>query len=107
MPQQQRKENPKTLRDQTKELEETRAALLNMLEDTEEAKREVEVSKKRTELIIKNLSDGLLVFDAQGTLELMNPYAEHIFKTEQEAVLQKVLGELATLPLFKELADLL
>jgi len=107
MSQQQRKENPKILRDQTKELEETRAALLNMLEDTEEAKREAEEGKKRTELIIKNLSDGLLVFDAKGTLELMNPYAEHIFKTEQAAVLQKPLRELATFPVFKELAELL
>ena len=107
MLEQQRKEPPKVLKDQTKELEETRAALLNMLEDTEEARREAEEGKKRTELIIKNLSDGLLVFDAEGTLELMNPYAEHIFKTEQAEVLQKALQELMALPAFKELAVLL
>ncbi|MCH7828790.1 PAS domain-containing protein [Patescibacteria group bacterium] len=107
MVQQQEKENPKTLKDQTKELEETRAALLNMLEDTEEARREAEEGKKRTELIIKNLSDGLLVFDAKGTLEIMNPYAEHLFKTEQAAVLQKSVQDLKTFPAFKELAELL
>lgn len=107
MPQQQKPENPKALEDQARALQETRAALLNMLEDTEEARREAEEGKKRTELIIKNLSDGLLVFSADLTLQVMNPYAEHLFATEQEELLQKSLQELKRVPVFKQLAELL
>ncbi|MDP4007125.1 MAG: ATP-binding protein [bacterium] len=107
MPQQQKTENPKTLEDQTRALGETRAALLNMLEDTEEARREAEEGKKRTELIIRNLSDGLLVFGADLTLQAINPYAEHMFNIEQEAVLQKSLKELKRIPTLKELVGLL
>lgn len=91
----------------TKELEDTRAALLNMLEDTEEARRAAEDDRLRTELIIKNLSDGLLVFGPGLTLELLNPYAEHIFQAQQSELLSKPLEDLRALPNFTEFIALL
>src|SRR4030042_1213554 len=51
------------IRIRTKDIEDSRLALLNMLEDTEEARARVEEEKVKTETIFTNLIDGLLVFN--------------------------------------------
>ncbi len=73
----------------TKELEESRKALLNILEDTEEARRRAEEERKKTEAIIKNFVDGILVFNKTKKLILINPKAEEFLKTKAEEVLGK------------------
>ena len=50
------------------QLEDTRRALLNILEDTEQARRQAEEDRKKIQLIIADLIDGLLVFGAEGRL---------------------------------------
>lgn len=89
------------------QLEDTRRALLNMLEDTEQAKRQAEEDRKKTQLIITDLVDGLLVFNAQGRIELMNPQAEYILGVESTKILGKSLGELASHSAFGELLRML
>ena len=64
----------------TQRLEEMRAALLNMLEDTEGARRDAEAERNKIQTIIANFSDGLLVFDARGYLDVINPHAERLIK---------------------------
>jgi len=60
----------------TKDIEESRAALLNMLEDTEEARARAEEAMVKTETIFSNFLDGLIVFNPNGQLELINARAE-------------------------------
>jgi PAS domain S-box-containing protein len=72
---------------QTKELSESRLALLNILEDTEEARRLAEEERSKTAAIIRHLSDGLLFFDKNHNLALINPLAEEMFQVKAEDVL--------------------
>lgn len=87
--------------------EDTRRALLNILEDTEQARLQAEEDRKKTQLIITDLIDGLLIFDAQGHLELINPQAEHIFQVESAQVLGKSFTDLASIHAFGELLTIL
>src|SRR3989344_363942 len=89
------------------QLEDTRRALLNILEDTEQARRQAEEDRKKIQLIIADLVDGLLVFGAEGRLELVNPQAEHIFGVEAAKILGKSLEDPAAPPAFGELLSML
>ena len=89
------------------QLEDTRRALLNILEDTEQARRQAEEDRKKIQLIIADLIDGLLVFGAEGRLELVNPQAEHIFGVEAAKILGKSLEDPAAPPAFGELLSML
>lgn len=95
------KEVPETTIQRTQELEEMRIALMNMLEDTEVARREAEKARNKVQTIITNLSDGLLVFDPNGHLEIMNPQAEKIFGLKAQDMLGRTKDELASFPTMK------
>ena len=49
---------------------------MNILEDVEEAREKAEEERNKTSSIINNLSDGLLVFDGNNRISLINPQAE-------------------------------
>ena len=82
----------------TQRLEEMRAALLNMLEDTEEARRDAEAERNKIQTIITNFSDGLLVFNPNGRLDVINPHAEKIFGIQAEDALGLTKEELVRFP---------
>lgn len=67
-----------------KELRRSQTALLNILEDTEKARKRAERERSRTEAIIQNLSDGLLVLDRLHTVTFVNPKMEELFGIEAE-----------------------
>ena len=79
-------------------LEDMRAALLNMLEDTEGARRDAEEERNKVQTIIANLADGLLVFDTNWRLDVINPHAEKIFGVKKEEVLGLTKRELERFP---------
>jgi len=87
-------EMEKKIQERTKDLEESRKALLNILEDTEEARRKAEEEKKKTEAIIKNFVDGLLVFDDQKKVILINPKAEEFLNIWANEILEKEIQEI-------------
>jgi signal transduction histidine kinase len=89
------------------DVDESKKALMNMLEDVEEERKQVEAEKNRTATIVKNLADGLLVFDKENRLSLINPQAEAFLKTESQAILEKSMTELASLANFKPLVEIL
>jgi two-component system sensor histidine kinase VicK len=97
----------KELAEKTRELEKSRRALMNILEDVEEARRMAEEEKEKTEAIITNLTDGLLVFDEAGKLSLINPQAEDFFKIKSKEVIKKPVSELAEIPNLLPLIDIL
>jgi PAS domain S-box-containing protein len=93
------------IRKKEDELKNIQAALLNMLEDTELERKRAEEEKNKTVAIITNLTDGLLVFDQDNKLLLINPQAEKLFNIEAEKVVNKLVGELIQVPAFSLLID--
>jgi len=85
------------------ELKRVQAALLNILEDTEGARRTTEEEKDKTQAIITNFTDGLLFFDKNHNLALINPKAENFFEIDNT----KGLKEIAEIPSFKKLTEFL
>ena len=88
-----------------KKLEQARAALINILEDTENARAEAEEEKNKTLAIITNFTDGLLVFNQKSKLSLINPQGEKFLNLKQEKIIGKSELEIAEIsgikPLFK------
>jgi len=86
------------LGEKTKELEESRTALMNMLEDVEEERGRAEEEKNKTLAVITNFADGLLVFDKEGKLSLINPQAEDFFDVKSRDIVDRPILELSTFP---------
>ena len=80
------KERTKKAEEKTKELEKLKVALLNMLEDMEESRLNTEKEKNKTLAIIQNFTDGLLFFDADNKLSLINPPAKNFFGVKEEVI---------------------
>jgi len=89
----------------TKELENARTALINILEDVEEARLKAEEERDKTLAIIQNFTDGLLVFDGEGKISLVNPQVEIFFKVKKEEVVGKSILDLAQIPDFKPIVE--
>lgn len=90
----------------TKDLEMARTALMNMLEDVEEARKKAEEERDKTQAIITNFTDGLLLLDAENKLSLINPHAEKFFNIKKEDIIGKTISELNTLPAVRPVMDL-
>ena len=89
------------------ELERTRIALMNILEDVHEEKEKTEKERQKTLAIIENFADGLLVFDEEGKIALINPRAMIFFGVKEKEVVGKKLSELLTFSSFQSLFSLL
>jgi len=79
-----RKKFEKSLTEKISELRNSRKALLNILEDVEEARKEAERERDKTLAIIENFPEGLLFFDAENKLSSVNPKACEIFKNSEK-----------------------
>jgi len=90
-----------------KELEEIRIALTNMLEDVEEARGRAEEETKRTLAIVNNFADGLMVFNKEGKLILINTQAEDFFDVKSQELIGKSVLELNIFPTVQPLIKLL
>jgi PAS domain S-box-containing protein len=91
------------VRDRTRKLEKSRIALLNILEDVEEAQRIAEEEKNKIRAIISNLSDGLLVFDKENKILLANFQIEKYFEIKEADLLGKKISEIFQAPFFAAL----
>ena len=79
--------------ERTKELERTKKSLINMLEDTEEARKKVEEEKNKTFAILSNLVDPIIVTDEKGALSLLNPAAEEVLGIKKESLGEEVFHD--------------
>ena len=84
----------------------TQRALLNILEDTEEARRAAEDEKNKTKTIINNFTDGLLVFNEDNRVSTMNPQAEIFFSVQSQELIGKTVSELEKIPAIQPLASI-
>jgi len=107
----------KQVKDRTKELqrkieesEQSRVALMNMLEDMEDLRRRAEDEKEKTLAIITNFTDGLMFFDAADRLVLPNPQIETYFNASKEDILRiigKKISDFEDIAGFKPLIDMM
>ena len=89
------------------ELATRQKATLNILEDVEDARKNAEEEKEKTETIITNFADGLLVIDGENKLSLVNPQAEVFFGIRQQEVIGKSVSALLKSAQLKPLMELL
>ncbi len=97
----------KELEAKTKELERARKGLLNMLEDVAGSRREAEEERNKTLAIISNFTDGVLVFDEQKRLSLINPQAEKFLGIKSNKVIGQTISAMSRMSSLKGLVKLL
>ncbi len=97
----------KELEAKTRELEWARKGLLNILEDVGKSRREAEEERNKTLAIISNFTDGLLVFDEQKRLSLINPQAEKFLGIKSKKVIGKTISSMGRMLSLKGLVKLL
>jgi len=89
------------------ELKETQSAILNILDDVDEARVRAEEEKDKTLTVLTNFADGLLVFDKENKLSLINPQMEDFFSVKATDVVGKSVSELGNVPTFNPLLNLI
>lgn len=107
---QQIKERTSELSEKVEESENSRVALMNMLEDMEDLRRRAQEEKEKTLAIITNFVDGLMFFNANDRLEIINPQAEVCFsldKDETRQILDKRVSDWGQIKELEMLAQLL
>jgi PAS domain S-box-containing protein len=95
------------VKERTKELENTRKALINMLEDAEEARKRIEEEKNKTRTTLISLNDGLIVFDKEKRITLLNPEAERILGLKEKQALNKRMDQISGFPNLTRLYQIL
>jgi signal transduction histidine kinase len=104
------KERTRELQSKIEESENSRVALMNMLEDMEDLRRRTEEEKEKTLSIITNFADGLMFFDSNDRLALANSQIELYFGASKEDIKQvigKRMADFSGIASFKPLAGLL
>lgn len=89
----------------TEELKDSRTILMNMLTDIDVSRRKTAQETKKTEAIIANFTDGLLMFDSDGKVSLVNRQAEIFLKIKAESLVGKTIKEINDLPKLEFLAS--
>jgi signal transduction histidine kinase len=89
------------------ELKKSKEALMNILEDVEEARANEEEEKNKTLAIINNFTDGLLVFDKENKLLFVNPMAEDLLKVEKKDIAGKSILGLSKIAVLRPLTEVL
>lgn len=100
-------EQEKDKKEGVEELAKTTGALLNLLEDTEEARRQAETERDKTLSIITNFTDGLLLFNQENKLSLINPRAEKFLNVKTQHLIGKSVSELRLISTLEPLAKIL
>jgi len=91
------------LEEKAQEMEDSRSALLNILEDAEESYQDTEKERIKTSAIIESFVDGLMFFDKDKKLTIVNPQAEKFFDVKERDIVGRDMEELATFPTLKSL----
>ncbi len=99
----------KDLEQSANELKSSRAALLNILEDIEEARGLAETEKDKTMAIIENFPEGLLFFNRTNQLFSMNQKIGEFFNfsIKAEEIMGKTPEELLALKNFSPVMEIL
>lgn len=88
----------------TRSQEETKKAMLNVMEDLEEAKAVIEVEKAKDEAMLASIGEGLIAVDNNRHVIIMNKSAEEMLGWKAKEVMGR---EITSLPLEDEQGHLL
>ncbi|MFA5431319.1 MAG: ATP-binding protein [Candidatus Paceibacterota bacterium] len=89
------------------ELRRVRAALLNILEDTEEARKNAVREKNKTMTMIENLTDGILLLNSRNEIEIISPLVVDFFRKTKEEIVGKNIIDLFNNEELKQFQELL
>ncbi|MFZ2390340.1 MAG: ATP-binding protein [Minisyncoccales bacterium] len=89
------------------ELRRVRAALLNILEDTEEARKEAVRERNKTMAMIENLPDGILLLNNKYEVEIISPFVLEFFRKNKEEIVGRKFSDLLDGEELKEFKELL
>ncbi|MDD5433213.1 MAG: ATP-binding protein [Candidatus Pacebacteria bacterium] len=93
------------LEQDTKDLKDTRMALINILEDVDDERKKAEIERDKTIAIINNFADGLMIIENDKVV-LINPKAKDFFQTTDKETVGKSLKELVSHPTLRDLVDM-
>jgi len=96
----------KELEKGTRELKNTRKALMNILEDVAVESKRAETEKDKTTAVFKNFADGILMTE-KNKITLINSKAEGFFDLRKEDVVGKDISELKQNKRIGKLVELL
>ncbi len=88
------KNKEEEIEEKTRQMADSRSALLNILEDVDSSYQEAEKERAKTSAIIENFVDGLLFFDKEGVLSIANSKAEQFFNFKGPDIYGKNLKQL-------------
>lgn len=91
----------------SEEIKIAKVSSMNVLKSAERMEKKLEEEKNKTLCIIQNLSDGIIVFDKEGKLSLVNSWAENFLNIKAEDLIGRSILELATFSNFQPLAEVL
>lgn len=89
------------------ELRRVRAALLNILEDTEEARKDAVREKNKTMAMIENLTDGILLLNNKNEVEIVSPLVVEFFRKTKAEIVGKNIIDLFDSEELKQFQELL
>ncbi len=84
-------------RKKIKDLEETQIAILNLLEDLEKERESLQISNAKSEAILANISEGLILIDKDRRIILINKFAEASTGWSAPDALNKLWPEIVVL----------
>lgn len=79
------------------ELEKTKKAMLNIMEDLDEAKSAIDKQRSRDESILASVGDGLIAIDSEGKIIVMNKVAEKLLGWNTKEALGKLYNDIISL----------
>lgn len=91
------------VKEKTKDLRQSKKALLNILEDIDEARGKIEQEKNKLLSIITNFTDGLLIFDKNNKVSLINAQAEELLEIKSKELIGKDFKDLKKIDPFNSL----
>lgn len=104
------RENISSLDDQikvrTKKLENSKTALMNILEDFKKQKTLKEEEQKKSQAIINNFPDGLLIFDNENKLLILNVKAKEYLKISDPEHFYREFQNIEKNPVMKDLTKI-
>lgn len=89
------------------ELRRVRAALLNILEDTDEARKDAVRERNKTMAIIENLTDGIILLNNSNEVEIISPLVSEFFRKKESDIIDKNIIQLFGNEELKQLEALL
>ncbi|MDQ3099371.1 MAG: ATP-binding protein [bacterium] len=92
-----RTKNQEELQSKVLELQNTKMAMLNTLEDIEEEKTKVDKKRVEDEAILHSIGEGMIVTDNTGSITMINESASSIIGVKPENVVNKNIVDIITL----------